>query len=88
MAELGRRRFTNILVEGGGELLGSFFDGKWIDEVYVFVAPKLLGGAGARTPMAGIGLSEVPALAQIDTPCIEICDGDVYVHGRLTRTIA
>ena len=47
--ELGRRRFTNVLVEGGGEVLGGFLDAGEIDEVHVFVAPRLAGGAvGAR----------------------------------------
>ncbi|HEY3967178.1 MAG TPA: bifunctional diaminohydroxyphosphoribosylaminopyrimidine deaminase/5-amino-6-(5-phosphoribosylamino)uracil reductase RibD, partial [Planctomycetaceae bacterium] len=43
LAELGRRRMTNVLVEGGGEILGAFFDAQFIDEVHVFIAPKLLG---------------------------------------------
>src|SRR5262249_13034443 len=53
--ELGRRRMTNVLVEGGGGVLGSFRDAGEIDEVYVFIAPKLAGGAAARTPIAGLG---------------------------------
>ncbi len=30
LEELGRRRFTNILVEGGGALLGSFLMSNWL----------------------------------------------------------
>lgn len=84
LAELARRRFTNVLIEGGGELLGSFFDRDLIDEVHAFVAPKLLGGAQAKTPIGGVGLPEPPALPQLTDPKIEICGGDVYVHGPLT----
>lgn len=84
LAELGRRRFTNVLIEGGGELLGSFFDLELIDEVHVFVAPKLLGGAQAKSPLGGIGLPEPPALPQLADPIIEVCGGDVYVRGRVT----
>src|SRR5262249_28998026 len=43
LAELGRRRMTNVLVEGGSALLGSFFDAGLVDEAHVFVAPKFLG---------------------------------------------
>src|SRR5690606_32147686 len=53
--ELGRRRMTNVLVEGGGQALGALFDAKAIDEVHVFIAPKLIGGS-ARAPLAGVGL--------------------------------
>ena len=48
LAELGRRRLTNVLVEGGGRLLGSLLDARAIDEVHVFIAPKLVGGGVGR----------------------------------------
>jgi diaminohydroxyphosphoribosylaminopyrimidine deaminase / 5-amino-6-(5-phosphoribosylamino)uracil reductase len=38
--ELGRRRMTNLLVEGGAQVLGSLFDAELIDEVHVFVSPR------------------------------------------------
>ena len=43
IAELGRRRMTHVLVAGCSALLGSFFDADLIDELHVFVAPKLVG---------------------------------------------
>ena len=79
--ELGRRKFTNILVEGGGAVLGSFFDGQLIDEAHVFVAPKIVGGATARSPVLGIGLESIPQFPSLDAPQIDILDGDVYIHG-------
>ena len=59
LAELGRRRLTNVLVEGGGRLLGTLLDAREIDEVHVFIAPKLIGGASAATAVAGPGIAEV-----------------------------
>jgi diaminohydroxyphosphoribosylaminopyrimidine deaminase/5-amino-6-(5-phosphoribosylamino)uracil reductase len=40
---LGKRRMTNILVEGGAEILGSFFDARVVDEVWGFMAMTILG---------------------------------------------
>ncbi len=57
--ELGRRRMTNILVEGGGTLLGTLLDGGQIDEIHAFLAPKLLGGATAPSPVAGEGIGQI-----------------------------
>ena len=51
-AELGRRGMTSLLVEGGAGLAGSFVDAREVDELKLFIAPLLLGGAGAR-PLAG-----------------------------------
>jgi diaminohydroxyphosphoribosylaminopyrimidine deaminase/5-amino-6-(5-phosphoribosylamino)uracil reductase len=83
--ELGRRRMTNILVEGGSELLGSFFDAGQIDEAHVFIAPKLFGGSSARSPIGGSGVAEVANALRMATPQCQEVDGDVCVHGRLQR---
>ncbi len=48
LAALAREGMTNILVEGGGRVLGSLFDAELIDEVHVFVAPIIAGGAQAQ----------------------------------------
>ncbi len=83
MEELGRRQFTNVLVEGGGTLLGSLFDERLVDEVHVFVAPKIVGGFSAVTPVGGIGLEQIPAAASLDSPSMTLVGGDVYIHGRM-----
>ena len=48
-------RMTNVLVEGGGQVLGSFLDEQQVDEVDVFIAPIIEGGDHANTPSRGIG---------------------------------
>ena len=55
LEELGRRGMTNVLVEGGGRVLGSFLDDGHVDAVEVFVAPILEGGDHPRTAIRGHG---------------------------------
>jgi diaminohydroxyphosphoribosylaminopyrimidine deaminase / 5-amino-6-(5-phosphoribosylamino)uracil reductase len=86
--ELGRRRMTNVLVEGGGQLLGSLLDGGEIDEVHVFLAAKLAGGRDAPTPMGGAGVEQMSLAWQMPSPIVERLDDDVYVHGRLRPAAA
>jgi diaminohydroxyphosphoribosylaminopyrimidine deaminase / 5-amino-6-(5-phosphoribosylamino)uracil reductase len=86
LAELGRRKMTNLLLEGGAELLGTFFDRRLIDEVHVFIAPKLLGGVGAKSPLGGIGRSSPSDLPDLDHAQTENLDGDLYIHGQLVRS--
>jgi diaminohydroxyphosphoribosylaminopyrimidine deaminase / 5-amino-6-(5-phosphoribosylamino)uracil reductase len=79
--DLGRRRLTNVLVEGGSQLLGRLLDAGDIDEVHVFLAPKLLGGAAAPSPIGGSGLAEMSAALKLHAPEVEVLGSDVYVHG-------
>ena len=83
--QLGTRRMTNLLVEGGGALLGCLHDLDLIDEAHVFVASKLAGGAQATAPMAGLGVERISLATQIKRPTIERWDDDIYIHGRVER---
>ncbi len=85
LTDLASRGCTNVLVEGGGAVLGAFFDQQLIDEAHVFLAPKLLGGQAAKTPIAGKGLAEIPELPSLERPQIEVLDGDVYVRGDVRK---
>jgi len=44
---------TNLLVEGGPAILGSFFDAQAVDEVWAFIAPKWIGNTAASSPFNG-----------------------------------
>ncbi len=66
LTELARRECTNVLVEGGSRILGSLLDANLIDEVYAFVAPKIIGGFLAPSPLAGNGLSHMNAALAFD----------------------
>ena len=66
---LGKHQMTNVLVEGGGALLGSFFDQKLVDEIHVYVAPLLIGGRNAVRALAGKGPAKIKdALRLPNTP--------------------
>ena len=58
LEELGRQRATNVLIEGGGAVLGSAFDRDLIDQVECFIAPKIFGG-NAKRPVLGFGVEQV-----------------------------
>jgi diaminohydroxyphosphoribosylaminopyrimidine deaminase/5-amino-6-(5-phosphoribosylamino)uracil reductase len=83
--ELGSRSFSNVLVEGGGQLLGSLLDTGQLDEAHVFVANKLIGGSAAISPLAGVGLSEIGEALCLDQAQCEMLDDDIYVHGHVVH---
>lgn len=85
LAELGRRGMTNVLVEGGGRILGTLADDGLIDELHVFVAPRLIGGQTAASPVAGRGVEALSQARRLDNASVEILNGDIYLHGRFQQ---
>lgn len=79
--ELGRRRMTNVLVEGGAGVLGSFRDAGEVDEVHVFIAPRVIGGAAARSPVGGEGVEMLAQALSLKEWMVEELAGDVYIRG-------
>ena len=82
LSELGRRRLTNVLVEGGGRVLGSFFDAGEVDEVHCFIGPLLLGDAAGIVPFAGRGVPALSQAWQLDEVSVRQIGRDIYVSGR------
>ena len=62
MQKLGERSIDSILLEGGGILNWSALKSGIVNKVYAYIAPKLFGGADAKTPIEGMG-TDSPAHA-------------------------
>lgn len=56
LCRAGNEKIDSILLEGGGTLNESFFQADLVDEVAVYIAPKIVGGAQAKTPVEGTGV--------------------------------
>lgn len=79
LLELGRRRLTNLLVEGGAAVLGSLFARGLVDEIHAFTAAKILGGSGDALPI-------LPDPPPIDVEEILHPGGDLLVRGVVRRS--
>jgi len=74
---------TSVLVEGGGQLLGSLFDLGLVDKVVAFIAPKLVGGAEAPGPVAGRGVESISSAVTLRDSTWEQVGNDMMVVGYL-----
>jgi diaminohydroxyphosphoribosylaminopyrimidine deaminase/5-amino-6-(5-phosphoribosylamino)uracil reductase len=83
LTELGSRRMTNVLIEGGSDVFGRFYDAGQIDEVHAFISPKLIGGKLAGSPIGGAGVNSPEFSVSLIEPVVEQINGDIYVHGRV-----
>lgn len=86
LAHLGGMQMTNLLVEGGGTILGAFFEAALIDAVKVFISPKILGGANAPGPVGGGGVDLVEEALSLREMTVERIGGDILIQGLTERS--
>ncbi|MFW6188824.1 MAG: bifunctional diaminohydroxyphosphoribosylaminopyrimidine deaminase/5-amino-6-(5-phosphoribosylamino)uracil reductase RibD [Planctomycetota bacterium] len=79
--QLGHREMTNVLLEGGANLLGGFFDAGLVDRVMAFVAPLVLGGEAAPSGVGGAGSARVEQAKQLGEPRMQRSGPDVLLEG-------
>jgi diaminohydroxyphosphoribosylaminopyrimidine deaminase/5-amino-6-(5-phosphoribosylamino)uracil reductase len=85
LAELGRRDMTNLLVEGGGKVMGAFLEAGQVDAIDAFIAPILEGGDHPHTPVRGAGAASMSAATRLEhVSCSEV-DGDLRIRGILPQ---
>lgn len=59
MRQLGQANIDSLLLEGGAELADTAFREGLVHRTVVYVAPKILGGANAKTPVGGLGMAQL-----------------------------
>ena len=79
--EIGKREKLTLLVEGGGELMGSLLAEGMIDEVCAFVAPLMIGGRDAPSPVGDPGVTELSEALRLSSLGIEKIGSDVLIRG-------
>jgi diaminohydroxyphosphoribosylaminopyrimidine deaminase/5-amino-6-(5-phosphoribosylamino)uracil reductase len=66
LRDLGAKEITNVLIEGGGDILGQALDRRLIDKVQIYVAPIFTGGPSIAFGGNGAGAaSAAPRLGRI-----------------------
>jgi diaminohydroxyphosphoribosylaminopyrimidine deaminase/5-amino-6-(5-phosphoribosylamino)uracil reductase len=76
------------MLEAGPRLLGAFFDSELIDEVHAFVAPKLIGGETALSPVGGVGLPSIPGTANLTAFRVQACGDDFLLEADVCRGLS
>ncbi len=85
LQELAKREITSVFIEGGGTVNFSFLREGLVDKVYAFLAPKIVGGRNALTPVEGEGFGELSEAVQLDGLTAEPLDGDILLTGYVGR---
>ena len=83
---LGKRNITSVLVEGGGEILGSLFDARLVDKIALFYAPIVIGGHNAVPAVSGEGVATVRKSTRLQgCRWRRIGTGEMFVEARVER---
>jgi diaminohydroxyphosphoribosylaminopyrimidine deaminase/5-amino-6-(5-phosphoribosylamino)uracil reductase len=83
LEELGTRQVQSLLVEGGAETLGTFFDQRLVNQFYFFYAPKILGGQQAPGMVGGHGIVHLGQAHIAKNLSVRRVGGDLLVSGYL-----
>jgi len=81
MKKLAQLGIINILVEGGGTLIGSLFDEGLVDKVKFFISPKIIGGKLAISSVMGKGVKRIDRAIRIKDVTLKRIKEDILIEG-------
>jgi len=81
LKKLAQLEISNILVEGGGTLIGSLFDEGLVDKILFFVSPKIIGGKEAISSVMGKGIARIDKAIKLKDIKLKRIGEDFLVEG-------
>jgi diaminohydroxyphosphoribosylaminopyrimidine deaminase/5-amino-6-(5-phosphoribosylamino)uracil reductase len=85
LRELGALGVSQLLVEGGKAIAGSFLAAGLAQEAVAFIAPRLAGGDRAPGALGGPGFAALAHTPWLEAPEVARVGGDLVVQGRLRK---
>lgn len=83
MQHLYELKIDGILLEGGGILNSSMLKENLINKVYAFIAPKLIGGEKALSPIEGVGINKMSKARELRDVEMKNIGDDILIMGYL-----
>lgn len=83
MTEIYKREIDSVLVEGGGTVAASFIEKGLVDKVAMFIAPVIVGGRNAPTPVMGHGVDSINKGFRLKHQKLQAFGNDVLIEGYI-----
>lgn len=83
LKQLGSLGIDSVLLEGGGQLNASFLRVGLVDEIFAFIAPKIIGGKEAKTPVEGQGIARMNDAVSVQDVVTERIGNDILIRGKV-----
>lgn len=81
MKKLAKRGVASILIEGGGKINASALEMGLVDKILFFIAPKIVGGENAITPVEGEGIDRIGEAIKLKDTKIRKFGDDILFEG-------
>ena len=85
MKILGDKGIDSVLLEGGGTLNDDALRNGIVHEIKAFVAPKIFGGAGSKSPVEGSGIEEVSEAVYLELQDVRRMKEDLMINYKVRR---
>ncbi len=82
---LGEMKLCSLLVEGGGTINAALLENGLADKVYWFIAPKIIGGQDAPTPVEGRGFDFMKDALELKSLEISNFGRDIMISGYIKK---
>nr|WP_209811199.1 bifunctional diaminohydroxyphosphoribosylaminopyrimidine deaminase/5-amino-6-(5-phosphoribosylamino)uracil reductase RibD [Ammoniphilus resinae] len=81
LTHLGSQKISSLLVEGGARVNASFLKEMAVDKIVSYIAPKLVGGEHAPTPIGGFGVQEMDQAIRLTRMTYRQVGEDLRIEG-------
>jgi riboflavin-specific deaminase-like protein len=87
MKFLRQKGIISVLVEGGGKTIGSFVDKHYVDKVYAFYGPLIIGGADAVNAVDGQGAVHLAQAMHLTGMSYKKLDDSFMISGYISYAV-
>ena len=79
LQKLGEMQIDSLLIEGGSSLNFSALESSVVNRVHCYIAPKLVGGKQAKTPIGGEGIDDLSQAVKLKLVSMEMVGEDILI---------
>lgn len=83
MSALAEQNIDSVLLEGGSELHWAALESGIVQKIQTYIAPKILGGREATSPVGGRGVPCPDAAFHLSAPKIRVLGEDILLESEV-----
>jgi len=85
LSKLSKKSIKRILVEGGGTVIWSFIKSGYVDDIYIYMNPIIIGGKDTPTVADGEGIKSSREIIKLDLVSYKKLGEGVLFHYRIKQ---